>query len=351
MTIDANEPRTGSHLGNAARRVLRARIGRLPVGGLLAAVAVAALLSAAYNLGAPPSDNTFASDQHSPMKGVPLPAASFGGNVDIQEAQPTAGSVIGAGGRDSTGMSVPASVDAASAPLDTTKIVKTGSMALEVVDLNKAVSQAQAAIVGMGGYVSQSSSSGDKTYASANVTYRLPAPKWDDALNAMRGLASRVINEQTSSTDVTGQIVDLDARLRNLNATESALQAIMARASAIPDVLAVQQQLTQTEGEIEQLTAQQKLLNDQADMSTLSVSFSTPGPTVATTTASEWDLGAQVDEAGAALIRIGQGLAAIVVWAVVVGVPLLVGLALLGGIWWIVRRGTRRRRPQAAPAA
>ena len=348
MTIDANQPPTGSSVGNVVRRVAGAHIGRVPIGGLVAAVAVATLLGTAYYLGNPSvaGSGGLGSNQRAlSAEGAPAIGTVSGDSTGAFKA-----AAPGSFGGDSGPTAAATPGDQLTAGLETTQIVKTGSMALEVSDLNKAVSQAQSTIVGMGGDVSQSSSAGDKTAAVATVTYRVPVAKWDDALLAMRGLASRVISEQTNSTDVTAQVIDVEARLNNLNATESALQSIMARATAISDVLAVEQQLSQTQGQIEQLTAQRDHLKNQAAMSTLSVSFSTPAATVTTQTAQGWDLGAQGDEAGGQLVRIGQGLATIAVWTVVVGFPIVIGLAFLGGIWWIVRRIARRRRHVTATA-
>jgi hypothetical protein len=351
-THRATEPHLGRLAGRAVRRIAGAHIGRAPVGGLVSAVALLALLGAAYNIGNPSggagSYGTL-DGQRLSADGAPTaaPAAMLPGPVsDTQTGKALFGSADQSTSGGETGTTPEA--NSLTAALETTQIVKTGSMALEVTDLDKAVSQAQATIMGMGGYVSQSSRSGDKDSAVATVTYRLPAARWDDALGAMRKLGSRVISEQTDSTDITAQVIDLDARLSNLKATESALQSIMTRATAITDVLAVEEQLSQVEGQIEQLTAQRDHLKDQAAMSTLSVSFSTPGKTVTTLAASEWALGAQVDESVAALVHIGQGLATIVVWAVIVGLPVVIGLALLWLIWRIVRRITRRRR--GAPA-
>jgi hypothetical protein len=344
MTTDANQQHSGNLAGKAARRIVGARIGRVPVAGLLAAVAIAALLGAAYYVGTPHSAGASLDGARFAADGAPVPA----GMTDTNTGAYQLGTVESQYSGGDTKTTVEA--DPLTATLLNAQIVKTGSIALEVTDLDKAVSQAQAAIVGMGGYVSDSSRSGDKEVAAANVTYRLPAARWDDALGAMRGLSSKVISEQTNSTDVSAQVIDLDARLNNLKATQSALQSIMARATAIPDVLAVELQLSQVEGQIEQLTAQRDHLKDQAAMSTLSVSFSTPGKTVTTMAAQQWDLGAQVDEAVAALVHIGQGLATIVVWALVVGLPVVIGLALLWLIWRIVRR-ISRRRPAAAEGA
>jgi hypothetical protein len=314
-------------------------------------VAIVALLGTAYDIGTPRAGAAL--DAHRGPGAVGEPVA---GGFSSDTVGGSGGGAAGVAKLNSlalpadSGTTTTTGVDQLTATLEASQIVKTGSMALEVTDLNKAVSQAQSTIQGMGGNVSQSSSSGEKDSAVATVEYRVPVARWDDALAAMRALGTRVISEQTNSTDATAQVIDLDARISNLQATESALQSIMARASAIPDVLAVEQQLSSTEGQIEELSAQQALLKNQAAMSTLTVSFSTPAETDTSQAAQGWDLGAQIDQAVATLVHIGQGLVTIVVWAVIVGLPLAIGLALLWAIWWIVRRIARRRRGAVAAA-
>lgn len=350
------EPPSRRHR-STIRRVFGAKVGRIRVGGLLAAVAVVALIGSAYYIGTPSADgggSAALDGKRTPAFGpISAPAAMPAvGNVPAASGDIQSG--VGQSGKgsvdNSTTTTTTTALDPVTAALENLQIVKTGSMAIEVADASKAASQAQATIVGMGGSISQSSRSGDKDNVVVTATYRVPVARWDDAIAAMRGLASRIISEQTDATDVTAQAIDLSARLANLQVTETALQSIMAKATAIPDVLAVEQQLSQVEGQIEELKAQQNHLADQAAMSTLSVSFSTPGQTVTTQAASEWVLGAQVDQAVATLVHIGQGLATIVVWAVIIGLPTLLGLALLAVLWSILRRVARRRRPGAAGA-
>jgi hypothetical protein len=346
---NATERHSGGLAGRVARRMVRAHIGRVPIGGPLAAVAIVALLGAAYYVGNPPTNSGLDSEQNLSAIDAPVRAA-IGGPVS-GPAGSSGGSGLGSLSLAPDSVNTtPTEVDQLTATLQSNQIVKTGSMAIEVTDLDTAVSDAKSTIVGMGGYVSQSSSSGDKESAMATVEYRLPAARWDDALAAMRALASKVISSQTNAEDVTAQAVDLNARLLNLQVTESTLQSIMAKASAIPDVLAVEQQLSSTEGQIEELSAQQTNMKDQVAMSTLTVSFSTPGQTVTAQAAQGWDMGAQIDQAAAALVRIGQGLVTLVVWAVVVGFPIGIGLALLWAIWRIARRVARRRRGSVAAA-
>jgi hypothetical protein len=104
---------------------------------------------------------------------------------------------------------------------DQLKIVYTGSLQLVVTDLPAALASAKASVLATGGYVgaSQESNNGERSVAS--ITCRIPADRWDGAIDDLRGLADKVVAEQTQATEVGGQLVDLEARLRNLRASEA----------------------------------------------------------------------------------------------------------------------------------
>jgi hypothetical protein len=230
-------------------------------------------------------------------------------------------------------------------------IVYNGSLDLEVADVDASVSQAEALIKSLGGHVAGSRASDSGDGKSAYVTYRIPAARWSEALSGLKGLATRVANEQTSSEDVTAQVVDLDARLANLRATETALQWIMARATTITDVLKVQAELTQVQGEIESMTARRDLLANQAALATLNVAFNPPPVAEVTQASTGWDLGREIDGALASLVRLGQGLASLLVWLIIVVLPVVVPVMI--GIWLVNRLWLRWRRlhPATQPGA
>jgi hypothetical protein len=76
---------------------------------------------------------------------------------------------------------------------------------------------------------------------------------------------------------VTAEYSDIKARLTALNATRSQLLTILQKATAIGDVLAVQDRINQVQTEIEQLQGQQKVLDDQTSYAALSVDVSQQG--------------------------------------------------------------------------
>jgi hypothetical protein len=288
-------------------------------------------------------------------------AAACGGGAILS----TVGSGIGDG--QDAGAPVPAASAApAEAPGDNAQlyrssadlagkgplIVRTGQLNLEVAVLDDAIVAAEKAVTAAGGYVAASQRQGDDENAAAMVTYRVPVERWEATLTALRKVGVKVLSEQTGSEEVTSQVVDLGARLANLRATEAALQAIMTKATKIPDILEVQAQLTGVRQEIEQLTAQKLSLEERAAMATLTVGFSMP-PTVAVARVQEgWDPAKEIDRAAATLVGLGQGVANAAIWFAIVMLPLALILGILIGVAWLIaRRFVPRRAPAPAAAA
>jgi hypothetical protein len=239
--------------------------------------------------------------------------------------------------------------------VDDARIIRTGTIELEVLDVAAAVAIARDGIRGMGGYVGASQTTNQDDHPIASITYRIPADRWEDALDLLRGLngqTSKVVTEQTESVEVTGQVIDLEARIANLRASETALQEIAAGAVRISDVLEVQAQLTSVRGQIEQLTAQLGDLEDRAAFATLTATFSVPIIAVTAVT-QDWDARSIVDEASASLIEVLQGLATAGIWFAIVWLPILAVLGLaIGFVAFIIRRaggirpgGTRGTMP------
>ena len=233
-------------------------------------------------------------------------------------------------------------------------IIKTGNLLLQVTGLDTAVTAATQKVDELGGYVSGSDRSGDGENASASITFRIPAARWDDALAALRALADKVLTERSSTQDVTGQVVDLGARVRNLEATERALQAIMDRATEIKDVLSVQAELTKVRGQIEEMTAEKGHLVEQAAMSTLTVTFSLK-PNPVRTEQQGFDPAAEAEQASASLVSVLQGVATAGIWFAIVWLPILLFFAIVAAVVLVVARRLRPAGPgddaPVAPAA
>ena len=234
---------------------------------------------------------------------------------------------------------------------DGAKIVYTGELQLRVTDLDAALARGQSIVAALGGYVGGSQRQNDGDRSTATITYRIPADRWQQGVEQLRALGADVVSEQTQAVDVTGQVVDLAARIKNLQAEEAALQGIFARATKIPDVLEVQQQLSDVRGQIEELQAQQSQLTDQVSYGTLTTTYGLQVVAVQQA-AQQWDPAQEVDGAAATLVDILRSVASAGIWFGIVWLPILVTLGVLALIaWFVIRRsGILNRRPASPPA-
>ncbi len=256
----------------------------------------------------------------------------------------------GAQPRDAAAVGDKAAVPSSGGGTDTTnqyaaladqQIVKTGEVTLQVSGVADASSRVRAMTAALGGYVGGAQAG--TLDQSATLTIRIPAARFDDALSRLHEIGDKVLSENTGEQDVTSTVVDLDARLKNLQSSEAQYRTLMAKAAKIEEILAVQSRLDDVQGQIEQLSAQLKQLTNQASLATLTVTLE-PQPEPIKAASSTWDPGETLSSAIGALLTVGQGLVTAGIWAAIVGLPILVVLAIL--VLVLARFGLLRRPAQ-----
>lgn len=109
-----------------------------------------------------------------------------------------------------------------------------------------------------------------------NMTIRVPAAKFDEAINEIHGAGSRVIQENIKGQDVTEEFIDIEARLKAQRALEEQFIEIMKRSTSVADALNVQRELAQVRGEIEKIEGRKRFLENQSSFSTIKIQLQTP---------------------------------------------------------------------------
>jgi hypothetical protein len=213
-------------------------------------------------------------------------------------------------------------------------IIRNVSMTLVVPNVVEAYRQIELIAAEQGGLVagSQVKQEGERTVAT--VTLRVPADgrAYQATLDRVRNLADRVLDEQGQTQDASEEHVYLESRLRNLRATETSLLALYDRAGRLEDVFAVQREITNVRGQIEQAEGRKQALERRAAMATLTLQIREPSALPARQR--EWS---PLEVAGDALGALGRALRGVttaaiwlVVWLPLYGVP-LAALWLLRG--------------------
>lgn len=107
---------------------------------------------------------------------------------------------------------------------------------------------------------------------TASVEIRVPQERLETTLDTLAKLGT-VENRSLKAEDVTAQLVDSEARLRNLRKSEEMVLKIMERSGSVGDVLKAAQELSNIRESIERIDAQLKSLRNQVAYSTISLTL------------------------------------------------------------------------------
>jgi hypothetical protein len=271
-TVDTRASRPGVRVRGGSRR-------RWILAPAAAALVVAGIAVSMVGTGSSPSSSGIAGP---PRVG---PTVHGGASSGSEAAVPSNGSVqpsTGSAGARSSSSGV-AAPSASVPPLppgsvgQAAKVESKGSINLTIGDgkLQSVLAKLGDLAVGAGGFVAstqnQVGAGGSGTPSSGTIVLRVPESSFATIVSQVQqtGHATSVT---TTSTDVTGQYVDLQARITALQASRQQYLTIMAQATSIGDILAVQSQLDALQSQIEQLQGQLSVLTDETTYGTLTVS-------------------------------------------------------------------------------
>ena len=216
------------------------------------------------------------------------------------------------------------------------KVIKTGTITLQVEKADSSVTGLTNLAKSRGGFVLSSSlyTSSDETQ-SGTIILKVPVSKYEETMNEIKKFGD-VQSESSTGQDVTEKYSDLQAQLKNYKAEEEQYLKILERADTVEDILKVTQKLSQVRGNIETTQGRIKYLEGQTDMSTITVSISEE--TRIDIPTKEWKPAETLKKAFRAWIQFLQGLVNITIWFVIFLGPVIVI------IWIIVKLIMRKIR-------
>lgn len=182
------------------------------------------------------------------------------------------------GGVASEAPNAPASANAAPVPQSRPQLIKKAELSLVVKSVDQSLQaiatltrQQQGEVFGLQDSKPQSNS--DRHTASMQI--KVPQAQLDATLAALEKLGT-IQSRSITVEDVSNQLVDFQARLRNLRRSEEMLLKIMERSGSMSEVLQVSQELGNIRQLIEQIDAQLKNLQAQVAYSTISLTIAEP---------------------------------------------------------------------------
>ena len=223
------------------------------------------------------------------------------------------------------------------------QVITTGWVSISVSDPAAASADAAEVVETHGGHIdnrSEQAGTGSQS-ASAQLTIRVPEDQVTQTLDELKKLGT-VESVSISSTDVTSQTTDLDARITAMQGSVDRLLDLMAAATDIDDLITLETAISTRQADLDSLKAQRDLLADQVAYSTIDLQLYESGAVPAGGPKDFW--GGLVVGWNSLLTALGGGLVAIGV-----ALPWLLVLAVLAAITVIIVRVASRRTPTPTP--
>ena len=155
-------------------------------------------------------------------------------------------------------------------------VITTGWVTITVTDPMDAAAEAARITESVGGRIDSRSEyaprGGDG--GSATLTLRIPSKDLTATLDKLKKLGE-VQEVSLSATDVTMESQDLDARITSMRASIDRLTALLAGATDTDSLIALETAISDRQGQLESMEAQQRFLADQVSMSTVTLNLVT----------------------------------------------------------------------------
>jgi len=313
---------TRAHGGSTARRLALA----------VAALAVVGLVGGCSGTGDGDSASSGDDAEGSGGEAMDLGAADEFDQPTEEAAAPGADGATGAGGGD-------VAVDTVALARDR-EVIRTGSMQLSVDHVGDAVDEVRRLTDAAAGFVADERELARES--EITITVRVPGDAFDDVREQVADLGE-VVEQTVEARDVTAEVVDVETRIESLRKSVERLQGMLGQSGDVAQLAAVEGELSRREVELEALLGQQRVLEDQVSLGTLTVTLSEDEAPEPDDDAAGFGDGLRqgwvtfVDAGRAGLAALGF-LLPFVVPALVIGIP---------ARWWLLRR----RRTDAPPPA
>jgi Domain of unknown function (DUF4349) len=233
----------------------------------------------------------------------------------------------------------------------TADIVYTAQVTLRAGNVNAAAAEAARIVDGVGGYVSNETTSANPDHpseATASVQLKIPVASYPATLSRLAETLGTQLSLQQQAQDVTGQVADVNSQVTSDQAAIAQLRALLSHAASVGQLLSVQNQINIEESALESMQAQQRALSRETSYATVTLTILGPKakpllhhpkapPSLAGGLGAGWR---------ALRITVAWTLAFLGALAPFAAIVAIAGFAIYRGRRWVIRR-----RPAAQPAS
>jgi Domain of unknown function (DUF4349) len=163
--------------------------------------------------------------------------------------------------------------DGSTSPSIDRKLIKNGSLTFKVSDMAETKKQIDKLVKETNGYPSNEIQSNYDERLQSSVTVRIPAHKFDDFINTILKLATKVDSKNITTEDVTEEFIDTEARIKTKKELEIRYREILKQAKTVDEILSIESNLANVRTEIESAEGKLNYLKSQVSMSTINITY------------------------------------------------------------------------------
>ena len=239
------------------------------------------------------------------------------------------------------------SVDKRADSAQTVAVISTGTVSLESKDVADARFKVQKIVATHHGTIAEeeTTTGDDGKTDTSRMVLRIPSKDFSKVTKELEGVAD-LIESSSGSEDVTTQVIDNEVRIRAQTKSLERIEALLAQATNLREVVAIESQLTRRQADLDSLKSQQAYLADQTTLSTLSAFFSCVR-SMKTDDEDETGFFRGLSAGWNGFVAAMVGLATVLGFLL----PFTLVVALFGVPIWLVLKNARRRRPEPEVSA
>ncbi|MFN4082174.1 MAG: DUF4349 domain-containing protein [Bacteroidia bacterium] len=155
--------------------------------------------------------------------------------------------------------------------IDKKKIIKDGYLSVKSINITESKKFFDEHVKQLKGYYENESMENTDYNVSYNLKIRVPSDNFEKLISGIENGKNEIVSKSIQARDVTEEFIDIESRITNKREYLKRYKDLLAKASNVKDILAIEESIRIIQEEIESREGRLKFLNDQVSYSTLNV--------------------------------------------------------------------------------
>lgn len=153
------------------------------------------------------------------------------------------------------------------------KLIKTAQVTLSLNNYDSFNTSLHQQLRTFGAYVATEKETGSESSKEDELTIKVPVYQFEDLMNSITGRGVNVVQKEIATEDVTGELVDVKARLEAKKQVRERYLDLLKQSKNMKDILAVQQEINDVQADIEAADGRRSAMIHQAAYSTIHLRY------------------------------------------------------------------------------